>query len=137
MDIEKVAQVTVNYGLGIVLSLGMAIFMGWLLKYVFHQNEIREAALSELIKRDIASNTKAINDHDERTAAAIKNIEEANRRQREEHLNHQKALDKIEEENDRRREAQVSIIAALTEINLSLKSLNEKDVYFQRKKAGA
>lgn len=133
-QLEKTAQLAVNYGLGIVLSIAMAIFLAWLLKYVLKQNEIREQRLSELIIKDIAASTKAIHDHDERSVAAIKSIEEANRRQREEHEAHKKALDKIEEENERRREAQVQIIGALSAINISLAELNKKEIYLQKRR---
>ena len=134
MDPEKIAQLAVNYGLGIVLSIGMAVFMGWLLKYVLKQNELREQRLSDLIIKDLAVTTKSINDHDERSNSAIKNIEEANRRQREEQEEHKKLLQQIEQENDRRRDAQQQIILALTGINTSLAELNNKEIYLQKKR---
>lgn len=133
-DPEKLAQIAVNYGLGIVLSIGMAWFMVWLLKYVFKQNEIREQRLSDLIVKDIALTTKAMIDHEDKSSERFKRIDEANRRQREEHEAHAKKLDKIEEENERRRAAQVEIISSLKEIHKSLSMLNEKEVYFQKKR---
>jgi len=117
MEPEGIAKLAVNYGLGIVLSVGMACFLGWLLKYVLKQNEIREERLSSLISKDIAATTKAINDSDERANIAFANLGEAHRRQREEHETHKKLLESIKEENDRRREAQVEIIGALKAIN--------------------
>lgn len=133
-DPEKIAQIAVNYGLGIVLSIGMAWFMVWLLKYVFKQNEVREQRLSELIVKDIALTTKSLIDHEDKSSERFKRIDEANRRQREEHEAHNKKLDKIEEENERRREAQIEIISSLKEIHKSLSMLNEKEVYFQKKR---
>lgn len=134
MDAEGVAKLAVNYGLGIVLSVGMACFLGWLLKYVLKQNEIREERLSVLISKDLAATTKAINDHDDKSVSAIKNIEEAHRRQREEHEAHKKLLESIKEENERRREAQISIVTALNSINTALADLNKKEIYFQKKR---
>jgi len=77
MEPEGIAKLAVNYGLGIVLSVGMACFLGWLLKYVLKQNEIREERLSSLISKDIAATTKAINDSDERANIAFANLGEA------------------------------------------------------------
>lgn len=135
MEPEKIAQLAVNYGLGIVLSIGMAVFLGWLLRYVLIQNEKREQRLSDLIVRDIAANTKSIDDHDERAVAAIKSIEEAHRRQREEHEYQKRAYEKIQEENTLRREAQIHIVNVLQSINDNLKNLNEKEMFFQKKRA--
>ena len=134
MDAEGIAKLAVNYGLGIVLSVGMACFLGWLLKYVLAQNEKRENRLSDLISKDLAATTKAINDHDDKSSSAIKNVEEANRRQREEHEVHKKLLEEINSENDKRREAQEKIILALASLTIVVNELNKKEIYFQKKR---
>lgn len=134
MDPEKIAQLSVNYGLGIVLAVGMACFQGWLLKYVLAQNEKREQRLSDLIQKDLMNQTKAINDHDARSVSAISSMEEAHRRQREEHEQQRKAYERMEEENDRRREAQEKIIMALNALTASVSDLNKKEIYFQKKR---
>lgn len=134
MNPEGLAKLAVNYGLGIILSVGMACFFGWLLKYVLAQNEKRENRLSDLISKDIAANTKAINDHDDKSMAAIKNVEEANRRQRDEHEAHKKLLEEINQENDRRRDAQEKIIVALSSLTIVVNELNKKEVYYQKKR---
>lgn len=140
MDPKHVMDWSVQYGLGIVLSVGMACFLSWILKYVLMQNQIREERLSSLISKDIATNalaieknTKAIEEHDNRSNLAVQSLSEAHRRQREEHEAHRKILENIEQENVRRREAQIEIVQALKSINESLSELNKKDVYFQKK----
>lgn len=134
MDPEGFAKLAVNYGLGIVLSVGMACFLGWLLKYVLGQNEKREAGYIDFMKTSVASNTKAISDQGERSSKAIANFEEAHRRQREEHEEHKKLLEKIERENEARREAQIEIVGTLKSIQTALGELNKKAIYYQGKR---
>lgn len=124
MPYKEYIELAVNCGLGVVLAIGMAVFMGRVLMYVFKVNEEREKDYRELIRTNLAATTKAIEAHDDRTAKAILTLEEAHRRQREEHDAHRKLLESIEDENGRRREAQVSIISALTQINSALAAIN-------------
>lgn len=131
MDAEGVAKLAVNYGLGIVLSVGMACFLGWLLKYVLAQNEKREAGYIDFMKTAVAANTKAITDQGERSTKTIISLEEAHRRQREEHEEHKILLEKIKEENELRREAQIEIVGTLKSIQTALADLNKKAIYYQ------
>lgn len=117
MEIEKVIHFAVNYGLGVTLSIAMAIYMGRILKYVLRQNEIREERLALIISKDIVAVNELLKDHDNRSVLAIRNIEEI-------HSQNKKAYEKIQEENDNRRQAQVRIITAINQINTSLAYLN-------------
>lgn len=126
MDYEQIAKLTVSYGLGVVLSIAMAIFMAWLLKYVLHQNEIREQRLADIISKDIASINKSLDDHDTRTIAVLKNVEEAQRYQRQEHEVQIKILEQLKDETDRRREVQIGIISSLADLQLAFSNLNRK-----------
>lgn len=126
MDIEKLFQYSVTYGLGIVLSIAMACFMGWLLKYVLKQNETREDRLASIISKDITGLGQIFKDHDSKQEDAINKFEEAHRYQRKEHEEQKKAYERILEENERRRIAQVEIVDALKQINTSLNCLNSE-----------
>lgn len=97
MDQHDLIKLAVNYGLGIVLSIMMAVFMGWMLRYVLAQNAVREAKLASIIETHLASLDTRLTEHDARSAGAIRSIEEANRFQREEHHAMMNSLKSINE----------------------------------------
>ena len=74
-----------TYGLGIVLSLLMAGFMGWVIRFILKENAKREERLAGIIERDLVAQKNALEQHDRRMSEAAQRTEEANKRQREEH----------------------------------------------------
>ena len=83
--VSSAANQAWNYGLGVVLSILMAVFLGRILMYVLQQNEKREERLSGLIEIHINGVGRKLSEHHEVSISAIASINEANKRQREEH----------------------------------------------------
>lgn len=127
MDFEAILKMVVNYGLGVVLSLGMAIYLGRLLNRVLTQNEIREQKLAEIISKDIMNVQKSLADQDVEARKIRDDLIAALRRQREEHEEQRKAYAKIIEENEARRQAQILIIDSLNLIKNSLVEISKKE----------
>lgn len=50
---EQLLQWATNYGLGIVLSIGLAILMYRLVFYILNQNQVREAKLADIIQTNL------------------------------------------------------------------------------------
>lgn len=85
MDMLAIFKAASDFGLGIVLPIMGTVFLGWLLKYVLQQNQVRENRLADIIQYQNEYVSKTLQQHDERSISAVKKLEEANNYQREEH----------------------------------------------------
>ena len=72
-------------GLGVTLSILIAVFLGWLLKYVLNENSKREERLIGFSEKHIDTIAVRLTEHDTSSKQAIVAINEAHKRQREEH----------------------------------------------------
>ena len=104
MDQELIKSAA-TYGLGTVLAILMAGFMGWVIRFILKDNAKREERLAEIIERDLIAQKSALEAHDRRVSEATQRAEEAHRRQREEH-----------EEMNRRQNATVQVLERIAGI---------------------
>jgi hypothetical protein len=84
-----------NYGLGIVLAVAIALFLGWLIRYVLRENAKREDRLAGIIENHLHALdesthklTNAITEHDRASR-------EGYRQQHEEHREIVKLLERL------------------------------------------
>lgn len=133
MDLEPLAKLAVNYGLGIILTLLITATLGWLIKYILKENKLREEQsvilqqnYQKIIKDDIALLSNRIESHDAKNAAAAIVIADHNREIKKDHEIQLKYALEVKEENERRRQAQEKIVIILDQINSSLTSMNAR-----------
>jgi len=83
--VEETARLSQLYGLGIVLSVMIAIAFFWLVWYVLKTTHQRELSLVQLTTTYLAHLHELVLQHDQRAIEAIKAMSEASLHQREEH----------------------------------------------------
>ena len=85
IPIDRVAKSAVNYGLGIVLSVAMAGFLGVTVWRVMDYGQQREERLAGIIEDTIKHQTELLVAHDTRSVEAIQGIKVSNEQQRSRH----------------------------------------------------
>jgi hypothetical protein len=114
--VQKLGDFAVQYGLGITLSLAIAVYLAWQSKKMFDQQdkimtagEKREERLATIIDGTIKNIKEDLTKHDERAAAGLNRLQDsikelredvrtANTYHREEHKEMIKALQAISQE---------------------------------------
>lgn len=92
---EEILKLAVNYGLGIVFSIGIAVAFFSHLRDDKKQSLDREERLMRFLESHSLVTQRLIAEHDARAVAACKTTEDANRFQREEHTKILEVLDGI------------------------------------------
>lgn len=103
MEPDTLLRWTAQYGIGIVFAVLAVIGLYRLTVFVLRENARREERLAGFIERDLNRLQDGLRTHDDRAAAAMESIQQANGFQREEHQR---------------------MLEALTEITVTLRRLN-------------
>ena len=85
MDIAELVKLAATNGLGIVLSIIIALGMGWVLRFILKESAKREDRLATLIENHLHSLTDSVNRINQATAEKDRQAQEVYRYQREEH----------------------------------------------------
>ena len=84
-EMSQLGALAANYGLGVALSVFIAGFLGWLLRFVLKENAKREDRMAGIIGNHLHSLTEAVNRMNESIEKHDSKEEEVWRYQREEH----------------------------------------------------
>lgn len=89
---EALFKYSVTYGLGIVLSVGMALFLFWILQYVLKENSKREDKLAAIIEGQlkylmeaVSKLTERMTSHDAWEHEIVREENKAHEHQKNEH----------------------------------------------------
>jgi len=85
-------DLTVKYGLGIVLSLGAVYALWKITSATMRESSKREERYASLLENHIGALQHLLSTHDQRAVEAISGMQEAHRHQREEHEKMMQAL---------------------------------------------
>lgn len=92
MDPKMVLDWAVNYGLGIVLSILIAIFFAKMLVYVFHENTKREERLAGIIENHIGQLTLSVSSMNQQLLGRESYFREMISSQQKEHVEHKEMI---------------------------------------------
>ncbi len=84
-ETSQLGALVANYGLGVALSIFIAGFLGWLLRFVLKENAKREDRLATIIENHLHALTESVNRLSQAIAERDRQMQEACRYQREEH----------------------------------------------------
>lgn len=85
MDIAEIVKLAATNGLGIVLSVIIAIGLGWVLRFVLKENAKREDRLATIIENHLHSLTDSVSRINQAITDKDRQTQEVYRYQREEH----------------------------------------------------
>ena len=94
-ETSQLGALVANYGLGTALSVFIAGFLGWLLRFVLKENAKREDRMAGIIGNHLQSLTDAVNRMNESIEKHDSKEEEVWRYQREEHSQMIRLLEKL------------------------------------------
>lgn len=94
-EMSQLGALAANYGLGAALSVFIAGFLGWLLRFVLKENAKREDRMAGIIANHLHSLTEAVNRMNESLEKHDSTEEEVWRYQREEHNQMIRLLEKL------------------------------------------
>jgi len=94
-EMNQLGALVANYGLGAALSVFIAGFLGWLLRFVLKENAKREDRMAGIIGNHLQSLTDAVHRMNESMEKHDSKEEEVWRYQREEHSQMIRLLEKL------------------------------------------
>ncbi len=95
VSVSELIRMAASNGLGIVLSIIIAVGLGWLLRFVLRENAKREDRLATLIENHLHALTESVNRINQAITEHGREEKEANRYQREEHREMIRFLDRL------------------------------------------
>ena len=94
-DMSQLGTLAANYGLGVALSVFIAGFLAWILRFVLKENAKREDRLATIIENHLHALTESVNRLSQAIAERDRQMQEACRYQREEHREMVRLLEKL------------------------------------------